>query len=150
MRLHEQNHASRIRGCHAVDSASDAIDPYAGSVIQSAGAPILPPSCRLSDRGRLIVVHLGFASATALTSAMLPILIAVLQSMHRLGMTMLLGYVVSFGFVLPINAPQNMVCLATNTFNARQFARVGIVLTIVGYLLLLLFAATWWRWLGWV
>ena len=81
---------------------------------------------------------------------MLPILIAVLQSMHRLGMTMLLGYVVSFGFVLPINAPQNMVCLATNTFNARQFARVGIVLTIVGYLLLLLFAATWWRWLGWV
>ncbi|NKJ49609.1 hypothetical protein CIC12_23320 [Burkholderia sp. SG-MS1] len=102
----------------------------------------------------LIVIHLGFASATALTSAMLPILIAVLQSMHgdfsRLGMTMLLGYVVSFGFVLPINAPQNMVCLATDTFNARQFARVGIVLTIFGYLLLLLFAATWWKWLGWL
>jgi anion transporter len=102
----------------------------------------------------LIVIHLGFASATALTSAMLPILIAVLQSMQgefsRLGMTMLLGYVVSFGFVLPINAPQNMVCLATDTFTARQFARVGIVLTIFGYLLLLLFAATWWRWLGWV
>jgi solute carrier family 13 (sodium-dependent dicarboxylate transporter), member 2/3/5 len=102
----------------------------------------------------LIVIHLGFASATALTSAMLPILIAVLQSMqgdfNRLGMTMLLGYVVSFGFVLPINAPQNMVCLATDTFTARQFSRVGIVMTLVGYLLLLLFAATWWRWLGWL
>jgi di/tricarboxylate transporter len=41
-----------------------------------------------------------------------------------------------------------MACLVTDTFTARQFARVGIVLTIFGYLLLLLFAATWWRWLG--
>ncbi|MGF6598086.1 sodium-dependent dicarboxylate transporter 2/3/5 [Paraburkholderia sp. GAS448] len=102
----------------------------------------------------LILIHLGFASATALTSAMLPILISVLQSMqgdfNRLGLTMLLGYVVSFGFMLPINAPQNMVCLATDTFTAKQFSRVGIVLTVVGYLLLMLFAATWWRWLGWL
>jgi solute carrier family 13 (sodium-dependent dicarboxylate transporter), member 2/3/5 len=80
--------------------------------------------------------------------------VSVLQSMqgdfNRLGLTMLLGFVVSFGFILPINAPQNMVCLATETFTAKQFARVGIVLTIVGYLLLLLFGATWWRWLGWI
>jgi len=102
----------------------------------------------------LALVAGGFASATALTSAMLPILVSVLQSMqgdfNRLGLTMLLGFVVSFGFILPINAPQNMVCLATETFTAKQFARVGIVLTIVGYLLLLLFGATWWRWLGWI
>jgi anion transporter len=102
----------------------------------------------------LILIHLGFASATALTSAMLPILISVLQSMqgdfNRLGLTMLLGYVMSFGFMLPINAPQNMVCLATDTFTAKQFSRVGVVLTVVGYLLLMLFAATWWRWLGWL
>ncbi|WP_353190893.1 DASS family sodium-coupled anion symporter [Pandoraea pnomenusa] len=102
----------------------------------------------------LILIHLGFASATALTSAMLPILIAVLQTLpgdfNRLGMTMLLGFTVSFGFILPINAPQNMVCLGTDTFTAKQFARVGVVITIVGYALLLLFAATYWRWLGWL
>ncbi|RRW99604.1 DASS family sodium-coupled anion symporter [Pandoraea apista] len=102
----------------------------------------------------LILIHLGFASATALTSAMLPILIAVLQTLpgdfNRLGMTMLLGFTVSFGFILPINAPQNMVCLGTDTFTAKQFARVGIVITVVGYALLLLFAATYWRWLGWL
>ncbi|VVD74570.1 Citrate carrier [Pandoraea capi] len=102
----------------------------------------------------LILIHLGFASATALTSAMLPILIAVLQTLpgdfNRLGMTMLLGFTVSFGFILPINAPQNMVCLGTDTFTAKQFARVGIVVTIVGYALLLVFAATYWRWLGWL
>ncbi|AZV93289.1 hypothetical protein CBF45_05800 [Bordetella sp. J329] len=100
----------------------------------------------------LIVIHLGFASATALTSAMLPILITVLQTLpgefNRLGMAMLLGFVVSYGFILPINAPQNMVCLGTDTFNARQFAKVGIIITIVGYLLMLLFGMTYWRWLG--
>ena len=102
----------------------------------------------------LIVVHLGFASATALTAALLPILMSVLQALpgdfNRAGMTLLLGYVVSFGFVLPINAPQNMVCFGTGTFRARQFALVGLAVTLAGYLLLLLFGATYWRWLGWL
>ena len=102
----------------------------------------------------LILIHLGFASATALTSALLPILIAVLQTLpgefSRLGMTMLLGFVVSYGFILPINAPQNMVCLGTETFNARQFAKVGLLVTLIGYLLMLVFAMTWWKWLGWM
>jgi len=102
----------------------------------------------------LIVIHLGFASATALTSALLPILISVLAVLpgdfNRLGMTMVLGYAVSFGFLLPINAPQNMVCLGTDTFTTRQFAKTGIVLTLAGYALLLVFAMTYWRWLGWL
>ncbi|WP_462380303.1 DASS family sodium-coupled anion symporter [Pseudomonas sp. Marseille-QA0892] len=102
----------------------------------------------------LILIHLGFASATALTSALIPILMSVLQTLpgdfNRLGMTMLLGFVVSYGFILPINAPQNMVCLGTDTFNARQFAKVGIVVTVIGYLLMLVFAKTWWAWLGWI
>ena len=101
----------------------------------------------------LIVIHLGFASATALTAALLPILISVLQTLpgdiNKVGMTMLLGFTVSFGFILPINAPQNMVCLGTETFNGKQFARVGVPVTIVGYALMLLFAVTYWRWLGW-
>ncbi|WP_060481981.1 DASS family sodium-coupled anion symporter [Pseudomonas sp. NBRC 111119] len=102
----------------------------------------------------LIVIHLGFASATALTSALLPILMAVLLTLpsefSRVGMTMLLGFAVSFGFILPINAPQNMVCLGTDTFNPKQFARVGILVTLVGYVLLLVFASTYWSWLGWI
>ncbi|MNM76841.1 Sodium:sulfate symporter transmembrane region [compost metagenome] len=57
---------------------------------------------------------------------------------------------VSYGFILPINAPQNMVCLGTETFTAKQFARVGIVVTLIGYGLMLVFAATWWQWLGWM
>lgn len=102
----------------------------------------------------LIIIHLGFASATALTAALLPILISLLSSLppelgvNPVGMTILLAFSVSFGFILPINAPQNMVCMGTDTFTPRQFTRVGLYLTVIGYLLLLLFAATWWKILG--
>ena len=63
-------------------------------------------------------------------------------------MTILLAFSVSFGFIPPINAPQNMVCMGTIPSRHRQFTRVGLYLTVIGYLLLLLFAATWWKILG--
>jgi anion transporter len=101
----------------------------------------------------LIVIHLGFASATALASAMIPIIIAVLQSVgtpgiNVIGMTMLLQFVVSFGFILVVNAPQNMVAYGTDTFSARDFVRTGLVLTVIALALVMLLAATYWRWLG--
>jgi len=102
----------------------------------------------------LILIHIGFASATSLTSALLPIMITVLERLNLdinvMGMTMLLGFVVSFGFILPINAPQNMVCLGTETFTSKQFTRIGLWLTGIGYVLMLVFALTWWKFLGYV
>ncbi|WP_417360791.1 DASS family sodium-coupled anion symporter [Gallaecimonas pentaromativorans] len=100
----------------------------------------------------LIVVHLGFASATALTSTMMPILLSLLTAisseLNVPGMALLLGFAISFGFILPINAPQNMVCIGTDTFTSRQFIKVGIPVTIIGYLVMLLLAASWWPLLG--
>ncbi len=101
----------------------------------------------------LIVIHLGFASATALASAMIPIMISVLQQvqapgMNIIGMTMILQFVVSFGFILPVNAPQNMVAYGTDTFVVKDFVRTGLVLTAIGYALVLLLGATYWPWLG--
>jgi di/tricarboxylate transporter len=103
----------------------------------------------------LIVIHLGFASATALASAMIPIVIAVLQGVgtpdiNVAGMTMLLQFVVSFGFILVVNAPQNMVAYGTDTFEARDFVRTGLVLTAIAFALVMALGATYWRWLGYV
>ncbi len=103
----------------------------------------------------LIVIHLGFASATALAAAMIPIVIAVLQGVgtpgiNVVGMTMLLQFVVSFGFILVVNAPQNMVAYGTETFAARDFVRTGLVLTAIAFALIMVLAATYWRWLGYV
>lgn len=101
----------------------------------------------------LIVIHLGFASATALASAMIPIVIAVLQSVstpgiNLVGMTIVLQFIVSFGFILVVNAPQNMVAYGTETFAARDFVRTGLVITVLAYLLALVFGVTYWRWIG--
>jgi solute carrier family 13 (sodium-dependent dicarboxylate transporter), member 2/3/5 len=105
----------------------------------------------------LILVHLGFASATALSAAFIPIVISVLQEVSRagvqvnvLGVTMILQFAVSFGFMLVVNAPQNLVAFGTGTFRARDFTRSGVVITLVGYGVILLLAATWWDWLGWM
>ncbi len=107
----------------------------------------------------LIVVHLGFASATALASAMIPIMISVLQQiagapdatpLNLVGMTMLFQFVVSFGFILPVNAPQNMVAYGTDTFAVKDFVKTGLVLTVIAYVLVLLLGATYWPWMGYM
>jgi len=103
----------------------------------------------------LVVIHLGFASATALASTMVPIIISVLMAVQTpglnvVGMTMLLQFVVSFGFILPVNAPQNMIAYGTDTFEARDFVRTGLVITLAAMLLLIVFALTYWPWLGYM
>lgn len=101
----------------------------------------------------LIIVHLGFASATALAAAMIPIMISILQELKTpginiVGMTMILQYVVCFGFILPVNAPQNMIAYGTGAFTVREFMKVGIPFTIVGYILIVIFSMTYWSWMG--
>ena len=103
----------------------------------------------------LIVIHLGFASATALASTMIPIILSVLAAVQTpglnvVGMTMLLQFVVSFGFILPVNAPQNMIAYGTDTFDARDFIRTGLVITLAATVLLVVFALTYWPWMGYM
>ncbi len=103
----------------------------------------------------LIIIHLGFASATALASTMIPIIMSVLLAVQTpginvVGMTMLLQFVVSFGFILPVNAPQNMIAYGTGTFDARDFVRTGLVITLAAFTLLVIFSVTYWPWMGYM
>ncbi len=52
--------------------------------------------------------------------------------------------------ILPVNSPQGMVGYGTGAFAARDFIRTGIAITVLAYLLTLVFGATYWRWLGYV
>jgi len=103
----------------------------------------------------LIVIHLGFASATALASTMIPIVMSVLSTVQTpginvIGMTMLLQFVVSIGFILPVNSPQAMIAYGTDTFDAKDFVRTGLVLTLAATALLVLFSLTYWPWMGYM
>ena len=86
---------------------------------------------------------------------MIPIVIAGLQSVatpgiNVFGMTMLLQFVVSFGFILVVNAPRNMVAYGTETFDAKDFVRTGVVLTVIALALVMPLGAACWRWLGYI
>jgi solute carrier family 13 (sodium-dependent dicarboxylate transporter), member 2/3/5 len=86
---------------------------------------------------------------------MIPIVIAVMQKVqtpgiNAIGMTLLLQFVVSFGFILPVNSPQGMLAYGTDTFSVRDFVRTGLVITALAYVLTLVFSVTYWRWLGYV
>lgn len=100
-----------------------------------------------------ILIHLGFASATSLSSALIPVFIALAASIpgtahEGMGFVLIQQFVICFGFLLPISAPQNMVAYGTGAFTAKQFLKTGIPITVIGYLLILLFSATYWQWTG--
>lgn len=100
-----------------------------------------------------ILIHLGFASATSLASAFIPIVIALVGSMEPTsfngpGLVLIMQFVISFGFLLPVSAPQNMLAYGTGTFTLKQFIKSGVPLTVIGYLLIILFSATYWQWVG--
>src|SRR5690625_5846481 len=61
-----------------------------------------------------IVIHLGFASATSLASALIPIVIALVVSMDSAsfngpGLVLIMQFVISFGFLLPIRDRKSVV-----------------------------------------
>lgn len=99
-----------------------------------------------------IIIHLSFASATSLASALIPIFIALATTMNgefnTIGLVIIQQFVISFGFLLPVNAPQNMLGYGTGTFTVKDFLKSGVPLTIAGYLLILLLSATYWKWIG--
>ncbi|HJF32047.1 MAG TPA: anion permease, partial [Sporosarcina psychrophila] len=99
-----------------------------------------------------ILIHLGFASATSLSSALIPIFIALTTTIsldaNSVGFVLIQQFVISFGFLLPVSAPQNMLAYGTGAFSVKDFLKSGIALTVIGYLLILLFSATYWKWIG--
>ncbi|MDP4163001.1 MAG: DASS family sodium-coupled anion symporter [Bacillota bacterium] len=104
--------------------------------------------------GFTIVIHLGFASATSLASTLMPIVIAFVESLNvggplkGMGIALITQFAIGFGFILPVNAPQNMLAFGSGTVKTEHFIKTGITLTIIGYGLFVLFSFTYWRWIG--
>ncbi|MBS4189914.1 DASS family sodium-coupled anion symporter [Bacillus sp. FJAT-49705] len=100
-----------------------------------------------------ILIHLGFASATSLASAFIPIVIALVASMEPTsfngpGLVLIQQFAISFGFLLPVSAPQNMLAYGTGAFTTKDLLKSGIPITLVGYALIVIFSLTYWQWVG--
>ena len=84
---------------------------------------------------------------------MVPIIIDVLTAVQTpdtnvIGMTMRLQFVVRFGFILSVNAPQKMIALGMDTFEARDLIKTGLMIALAATALLVIFALTDWPWMG--
>ncbi|WP_330994818.1 DASS family sodium-coupled anion symporter [Staphylococcus pseudintermedius] len=99
-----------------------------------------------------ILIHLGFASATSLASALIPVFISLTSTLslgdNAIGFVLIQQFVISFGFLLPVSSPQSMLAYGTETFTVKDFLKVGIPITIVGYILVVIMSMTYWKWLG--
>ncbi|UXR57692.1 anion permease [Staphylococcus schleiferi] len=99
-----------------------------------------------------ILIHLGFASATSLASALIPVFISLTSTLslgdHAIGFVLIQQFVISFGFLLPVSSPQSMLAYGTETFTVKDFLKAGIPITVIGYLLVVLFSMTYWQWLS--
>ena len=49
------------------------------------------------------------------------------------GFVIIQQFVICFGFLLPVSAPQNMLAYGTGAFTPQQFLRTGIPLTCLLY-----------------
>ncbi|MDF0362553.1 DASS family sodium-coupled anion symporter [Staphylococcus pseudintermedius] len=99
-----------------------------------------------------ILIHLGFASATSLASALIPVFISLTSTLslgdNAIGFVLIQQFVISFGFLLPVSSPQSILAYGTETFTVKDFLKAGIPITIVGYILVVIMSMTYWKWLG--
>ena len=73
-----------------------------------------------------------------------------LQQASAFAILMLLQFVVSFGCILPVNAPQNMMAYGTDTFDAKDDIRTGLAITLAATVLRVIIALTCWPWMGYL
>jgi anion transporter len=101
----------------------------------------------------LTLIRFAFASITAATAALVPTVIGFLLSLNNpslpmWGMTFIATIAVYFAFILPVNSPQAMIAYATDTFEVKDMAKMGIPMTIASLIVLGIFVFTYWSWMG--
>ena len=96
---------------------------------------------------------LAFSARSAAVAALVPTAIGFAQGLARpdvnvWGLSLILYFAIQFSVVFPANTPMAMVAYGTDTFETRDLMKVAIPMTIVAVLLMALFSATYWRWVG--
>lgn len=100
------------------------------------------------------LMSLTFSARAAAVAALVPAAIGFAQQMSTYhgvtvwGYTLILYYAIQYSVLLPVNTPMSMIAYSTETFSAREMLAVGAPLIIILSLLALVFAKTYWHWMG--
>jgi len=101
----------------------------------------------------IVVLRLAFSSIVALGALTVPTIMGLLVSFNDpnisvWGVTLISSFLVYFSFILPVNTPATLLTYATDTYELKDMIKLGIPLTILGLLTYVLFANTYWHWMG--
>lgn len=99
------------------------------------------------------IFALAFSARSAAVAALVPTAIGFAQGLtipglSVWGLTLILYYTIQFSVILPVNTPMSMVAYSTDTFSSDEMMKLGIPLVIIAVLMMVLFSATYWRWVG--
>lgn len=99
-----------------------------------------------------VILHFGFSSSTALCATYIPVAIAYIQANARGDLSLIgipLIILIATGLtILVVNTPNTMIAFGSGTFSTRDFFVIGLVNAIISLIMIVIFAATYWRWLG--
>lgn len=94
----------------------------------------------------LITFTTEITSNTALISVMLPVIYAfsVQQHLDPILFMMVATLCASYAFMLPIATPPNAIVMSSGSITIKDMAKYGMVLNLVGIVLIVIFATTYW------
>lgn len=98
------------------------------------------------------IFALAFSSRSAAVAALIPTAIGFAQGLGGnipvWGLALLLYYPIQFSVLLPVNTPISMIAYSSDTFSSSDMFKIAVPLVISAIILALIFAATYWKWLG--
>lgn len=99
-----------------------------------------------------VILHFGFSSSTALCSTYIPVVIAYINNSGRTDLSLVgipLIILIATGLTnLVVNTPNTMIAYQTGTFTSRQFTKIGLINTGLSLIMIVIFTATYWHWMG--
>jgi len=126
----------------------------AQNTIISLGVDKWPPLILIGTAGLFFAIFaLAFSARSAAVAALVPTAIGFAQGIPNSGLsvwglTLILYYSVQFSVILPVNTPMSMVAYTSDTFSSNDMLKVGIPLMLAAVILMMIFSATYWRWVG--
>jgi solute carrier family 13 (sodium-dependent dicarboxylate transporter), member 2/3/5 len=98
------------------------------------------------------IFALAFSSRSAAVAALIPTAIGFAQGLGGdipvWGLALLLYYTIQFSVLLPVNTPISMIAYSSDTFSSSDMFKLAVPLVISAIVLALIFAGTYWKWLG--
>jgi solute carrier family 13 (sodium-dependent dicarboxylate transporter), member 2/3/5 len=98
------------------------------------------------------IFALAFSSRSAAVAALIPTAIGFAQGLGGhipvWGLALLLYYPIQFSVLLPVNTPISMIAYSSDTFSSSDMFKLAVPLVISAIILALIFAVTYWKWLG--